>query len=298
MKIVFMGTPEFASEALKALANEHEVVAVYTKEPKECGRGKKLLRTPVHIWAEEHGIEVRTPKTLRNEAEQKAFADLKADIAVVVAYGLILPQPILEAFPNGCVNIHGSILPRWRGAAPIQRCIEAGDKISGITTMKMDVGLDTGDMLLKGEVEITSDTTGGELHDKLAAQGAELITRTLRDWDKIVPQKQNDTFATYAHKIEKSESLIDYSMKAVDLELKIRAFNPYPAIFFEHDNERFKILKAKVSDEKVEQGKLMQTGNRLFIGCCGSSLEVLEIQRQSKSAMACCELLRGYTFKC
>ena len=208
MKIVFMGTPEFALAALKKLAAEHEVLAVYTKEPKVSGRGNKLVKTPVHLWAEEQGIEVRTPKTLRNAEEQAKLAALGADMAVVAAYGLILPPPVLEAFPFGCVNIHGSLLPRWRGAAPIQRAIEAGDEKSGITTMKMDAGLDTGDMLLKGETEITPETTGGELHDKLAEIGAELIVRTLREWNDIKPQKQDDSLSCYAAKIDKAESLL------------------------------------------------------------------------------------------
>ena len=226
MKIVFMGTPEFALAALKKLADEHEVLAVYTKEPKVSGRGNKLVKTPVHLWAEEQGIEVRTPKTLCNAEEQAKFAALGADMAVVAAYGLILPPPVLEAFPFGCVNIHGSLLPRWRGAAPIQRAIEAGDEKSGITTMKMDAGLDTGDMLLKGETEITPQTTGGELHDKLAEIGAELIVRTLREWNDIKPQKQDDSLSCYAAKIDKAESLLDLTVPAAVLERKIRAFNP------------------------------------------------------------------------
>ena len=226
MKIVFMGTPEFALAALKKLAAEHEVLAVYTKEPKVSGRGNKLVKTPVHLWAEEQGIEVRTPKTLRNAEEQAKFAALDADMAV------------LEAFPFGCVNIHGSLLPRWRGAAPIQRAIEAGDEKSGITTMKMDAGLDTGDMLLKGETEITPETTGGELHDKLAEIGAELIVRTLREWNDIKPQKQDDSLSCYAAKIDKAESLLDLAVPAAVLERKIRAFNPYPA------TERWKLRKS------------------------------------------------------
>lgn len=296
MKLVFMGTPEFALEALKALAKEHEILAVYTKEPKVSGRGNKISKTPVHLWAEEQGIEVRTPKTLRNEEEQRKFAELKADMAVVAAYGLILPQPILEAFPLGCVNIHGSLLPRWRGAAPIQRAIEAGDAKSGITTMKMDAGLDTGDMLLKGEVEITNQTTGGELHDKLAVVGADLIVKTLRDWDKIVPQKQDDSLSCYAAKIEKSESELNLNVPALVLERKIRAFNPYPAVFFEHKGERFKILRAQLSSQKVECGKIERLGNSICLGCADGTLEITEIQRQGKKAMSVAELLRGYDF--
>ncbi len=291
-----MGTPDFALEALKALATEHEILAVYTKEPKISGRGNKLLKTPVHMWAEEHNIEVRTPKTLRNEEEQRKFAELKADIAVVAAYGLILPQPVLRAYPLGCINIHASLLPRWRGAAPIQRSIEAGDKVSGVTIMKVAAGLDTGDMLLKGEVEITPDTTGGDLHDKLAAIGADLVMKTLREWKNIKPQVQDDSLSCYASKIEKDESVLDCELNAEVLARKIMAFSPYPAIYFEHKGERFKILRAKVADEHIEKGSIKQFGNRLFIGCNGGAVEVKEIQRQGKRAMATEELLRGYSF--
>ena len=296
MKIVFMGTPDFALEALKALATEHEILAVYTKEPKISGRGNKLLKTPVHMWAEEHNIEVRTPKTLRNEEEQRKFAELKADIAVVAAYGLILPQPVLAAYPLGCINIHASLLPRWRGAAPIQRSIEAGDKVSGVTIMKVAAGLDTGDMLLKGEVEITPDTTGGDLHDKLAAIGADLVMKTLREWKNIKPQVQDDNLSCYAAKIEKDESVLDCELSAEVLARKIMAFSPYPAIYFEHKGERFKILRAKVADEHIEKGSIKQLEDRLFIGCNGGAVEVKEIQRQGKRAMTVEELLRGYSF--
>lgn len=296
MKIVFMGTPEFALEALKALANEHEIIAVYTKEPKISGRGNKLVKTPVHLWAEERGIEVRTPKTLRNETEQRKFAELKADVAVVAAYGLILPQPVLDAYPMGCINIHASLLPRWRGAAPIQRSIEAGDKVSGVTIMKVAAGLDTGDMLLKGEVAITPDTTGEILHDKLAVLGGQLVLQTLRQWNDIIPQPQDDALSCYAAKIEKDESLLDFSLPAQKLCRKIMAFSPYPAVYFEHDGERFKVLSAKMADEKIEEGTICQKGNRLFIGAKGGSVEIEKIQRQGKKPMLTAELLRGYNF--
>lgn len=296
MKIVFMGTPEFALEALKKLAAEHKIVAVYTKEPKISGRGNQLLKTPVHLWAEEQGIEVRTPKTLRNEDAQKVFADFQADMAVVAAYGLILPQPILEAFPKGCVNIHGSLLPRWRGAAPIQRALEAGDEVGGITTMKMDAGLDTGDMLLKGEIAITPEMTGGELHDKMAVLGADLIVKTLRQWDNIVPEKQDGSLSCYAAKLDKSESILDLTMNAEVLERKIRAFNPYPAIYFEHKGERFKVLKAVLAEYQAKPGEIKRDNLRLFVGCADGCLEIVEIQRQGKKAMKTAELLRGYDF--
>ncbi len=296
MKIVFMGTPDFALKALQALAKEHDVVAVYTKEPKISGRGNKLVKTPVHLWAEENGVEVRTPKTLRNDEEQKKFAELNADIAVVAAYGLILPKQVLEAYTLGCINIHASLLPRWRGAAPIQRAIEAGDKVSGVTIMKMAEGLDTGDMLMKDEVEITQEMTGGYLHDKLADMGAELVLKTLREWKNIKPQVQDENLSCYANKIEKAESLLNCALSAEDLERKIRAFNPYPAIYFEHKGERFKILRAEVCDEKNQQGKIWQEGNKLFVGAKDATLEILEIQRQGKKVMTTDELLRGYSF--
>nr|QIM10313.1 methionyl-tRNA formyltransferase [uncultured Alphaproteobacteria bacterium] len=296
MKIVFMGTPEFALEALKALATEHEIAAVYTKEPKVSGRGNKLVKTPVHLWAEERGIEVRTPKTLRNAEEQERFAALKADVAVVAAYGLILPQPVLDAYPMGCINIHASLLPRWRGAAPIQRSIEAGDEKSGVTIMKVAAGLDTGEMLLKGEVAITPQTTGGDLHDELARIGADLVLETLRKWSDIVPEKQNDALSCYAAKIEKGESLLDFSLSAEVLCRKIMAFSPYPAVYFEHNGERFKVLRARVAEERVSVGSICQKGNRLFIGAINGAVEVLEIQRQGKKAMPTEELLRGYVF--
>lgn len=297
MKIVFMGTPDFALQALQTLADEHEIVAVYTKEPALSGRGNRLVKSPVHSWAEQNGILVRTPKTLRNEEAQKEFAALQADIAVVAAYGLILPQPVLDAYPYGCINIHASLLPRWRGAAPIQRCIEAGDAVSGVTIMKVAAGLDTGDMLKKGEVKITPETTGGILHDRLAALGARLVAEALREWEQITPQKQDDNLSCYATKIEKSESILDFSQDAPTLERKIRAFNPYPAVYFEHNGERFKILKAAVNEKELGEGQICQTGGgQLLIGCRNGALEVLEIQRQGKKAMEIKELLRGYHF--
>lgn len=296
MKIVFMGTPEFALTALKKLAAEHEIVAVYTRAPKPAGRGNKLIKSPVHLWAEEQGLEVRTPKTLRQEEEQQKFAALKADMAVVAAYGLILPPAVLEAFPKGCVNIHGSLLPRWRGAAPIERAIEAGDEKTGVTTMKMDAGLDTGDMLLKEEVAIAPGTTAGELREKMAAAGAALIVRTLREWDNLKPQKQDDALSCYAAKIEKEEALLDWRLPAVVLERKIRAFNPAPAAYFEHGGERFKVLRAAVCAEPVPTGELVCRGGCLFAGCADGALEIIEIQRQGKKAMSAAELLRGYKF--
>ncbi len=296
MKIVFMGTPDFAVKALEALAARHEVVCVYTREPQEAGRGKKLTKSPVHEFAEAHGILVRTPKTLRSAEAQAELKALQADISVVAAYGLILPQAVIEAFPLGCINIHGSLLPRWRGAAPIQRAIEAGDNESGITIMKVVEKLDAGDMLLKGSVPITAETTGEMLHDAMAGLGAELIVKALDNWQNLHAEPQDERLVTYAAKIDKAESRLDFSMPAEVLERKIRAFNPYPAVYFEYGGERYKILRAKVVDETGEAGAILDGAGRLVIACGDKALEVTEIQRQGKKKMPTEELLRGMNF--
>ncbi len=291
-----MGTPDFAVKALEALAARHEVVCVYTREPQEAGRGKKLTKSPVHEFAEAHGILVRTPKTLRSAEAQAELKALQADISVVAAYGLILPQAVIEAFPLGCINIHGSLLPRWRGAAPIQRAIEAGDNESGITIMKVVEKLDAGDMLLKGSVPITAETTGETLHDAMAGLGAELIVKALDNWQNLHAEPQDERLVTYAAKIDKAESRLDFSMPAEVLERKIRAFNPYPAVYFEYGGERYKILRAKVVDETGEAGAILDGAGRLVIACGDKALEVTEIQRQGKKKMPTEELLRGMNF--
>lgn len=299
MKVVFMGTPDFAVPVLENLVKEHEVVCVYTRAPKEAGRGQKESKTPVHLKAEELGIEVRTPKTLRNEEEQAKFKALNADVAIVAAYGLILPKPVLEAFPKGCLNTHASLLPRWRGAAPIQRAIEAGDEKSGVTIMQMDEGLDTGDMLLKGEAAITDTTTGGELHDALSVIGADLIMEALRRIDNLQPEKQTEEGTCYAAKIEKEESHLDFSLPAVALERKIRAFNPFPGTYFEYNGERFKVWEAEAFEEVsgYAPGTIIPNDSGLLIACGEGMLLVTKIQRQGKKAMATEELLRGFEFE-
>lgn len=296
MKVVFMGTPDFAVPALERLIKEHDVVCVYTREPKLSGRGNKLNKTPVHLVAEANGIEVRTPKTLRNIDEQQKFAALNADVAVVAAYGLILPLPVLEAYSFGCLNLHASLLPRWRGAAPIQRAVEAGDAKSGVTVMQVAEGLDTGDMLLKGEVEITSTTTGGELHDKLALVGADLISAVLSDIKSFMPQPQPQDGACYAAKIDKSECKLDFNQKAEVLCRKIRAFNPYPAMFFEYGGERFKVLEAHKAEKYAPAGTIIEENNSLLIACADGALNITQIQRQGKKLMSIGELLRGFHF--
>lgn len=296
MKVVFMGTPDFAVPALTRLIKEHEVVCVYTREPKIAGRGNKLSKTPVHLVAEQNHIEVRTPKTLRNEQEQQKFAELKADVAVVAAYGLILPLPILKAYPLGCLNIHASLLPRWRGAAPIQRCIEAGDTKGGVTIMQVAEGLDTGDMLHKGLIQITDTMTGGGLHDEMAELGADLISDVLADVKKYPPQIQNEELSCYAPKIDKNECKINFNLPIVDLYNKIRAFSPYPGMFFEYNGERFKILAAVKTENTGVAGEILCCDGKLIIAANGGSLQVTEIQRQGKRAMSIEELLRGYEF--
>jgi len=298
MKIVFMGTPDFALTALKKIAEKHEIVCVYTREPQIAGRGNKLMKSPVHQWAEEHDLLVRTPKTLRSLEAQAEFRDLKADIAVVAAYGLILPQPIIEAFPKGCINIHGSLLPRWRGAAPIQRAIEAGDKKSGITIMNIVPALDAGDMLLKGEVSITEETTGESLHDVLADLGAVLVVRALDNIDELQAkaQKQDENFVTYATKLDKKEAKLDFSQSAEFLERKIRAFNPYPAMYFEYQGERIKVLRAEVVDKQGQIGEILEGEKALIIACRDKTLSVTELQRAGKKKMTIKEVLNGFKF--
>ena len=297
MKVVFMGTPDFAVPVLERLIKEHEVVCVYTKEPKIAGRGNKVSKTPVHILASKYGIEVRTPKTFKDENEQEKFCKLNADIAVVAAYGLILPKKVIEAFDKGCVNVHASLLPRWRGAAPIQRCIEYGDNKSGITIMKVVEELDAGDMYKKEEIEITPSTTGGKLHDELAILGANLMSEVLADFDNINPQKQDSSQVTYAAKLDKGECKINFNLSAELLERKIRAFNPFPAMYFEYQGERFKVLDADIENIKSEAGKIIEGQTELIIGCEDGALNIKQIQRQGKKSMSIDELLRGYSFE-
>lgn len=298
MKVVFMGTPDFALTALQKIAEKHEIVCVYTRAPQEAGRGRKLTKSPVHLWAEENGVPVRTPKTLRTPEAQAEYCALEADIAVVAAYGLILPKAVIEAFPKGCINIHGSLLPRWRGAAPIQRAIEAGDAESGITIMNVVEGLDAGAMLLKGSVPITSETTGGSLHDELAVLGADLIVRALDNIDELeaAAEPQDESLVTYAAKLDKNECRLDFSRPAEELERKIRAFNPYPAMYFEYEGERCKVLSADVCDKSGTSGTILESDKTLVIACGEKSLSVTEVQRPGKRKMSVAEALNGWHF--
>lgn len=296
MKIVFMGTPDFAVPVLEKLTQAHEVVAIYTRAPKESGRGKKINKTPVHLLAEAKGIPVHTPQSLKSEEEQAIMRQYNADLGIVAAYGLLLPQAILDAFKIGCINVHASLLPRWRGAAPIQRAIEAGDKKSGITIMQMALALDAGDILSQQEVEISQTITGGELHDELSKVGAELLINTLADLAHITPQKQDESLVTYAEKIDKAESLIDFNQSTEKLLNKIRAFNPYPAMYFIHNNERFKIYTAEKYEAKGMAGTILEGRKDLIIATLDSAIRVTKIQREGKQPMLIADLLRGYQF--
>ncbi|SIN91526.1 methionyl-tRNA formyltransferase [Parasphingorhabdus marina DSM 22363] len=293
MRLIFMGTPDFAVPALKALhAAGHDIVAVYSQPPRPAGRGKKLMPSAVQQTAEELGLKVRTPVSLKTAEAQKDFAALNADAAIVAAYGLILPQAILDAPARGCLNIHGSLLPRWRGAAPVQRAILAGDKETGITIMQMEAGLDTGPMLLKSSTS-TSGKTAGELTEELAEIGAELMVRYLQQPNDFPPEAQDDAQATYASKISKEEARLDFNQTAAQVERQIRAFNPMPGAFFEHDGSRYRIHAAEIVDTDGAPGTVID--HRLLIGCGKGAIRPVIIQKAGRPKMPLADFLNGIT---
>lgn len=293
MKIVFMGTPDFAVPALRALvAAGHQVLAAYTQPPRPGGRrGKELTPTPVHRAAEELEIPVRHPLSLKDADEQAAFAALDADIAVVAAYGLILPRAVLDAPRHGCLNIHASLLPRWRGAAPIHRAILAGDSKTGVTIMQMEAGLDTGPMLAKVTTPVDSKTTG-ELTEQLAASGAELMAAVLADLTRYPPQVQPEEGVTYAHKIDKAETRIDWNQPAQQVERQVRAFAPAPGAWFEFEGERCKVLAAQLAEGQGAPGTVLD--DALTIACGDGAIRPTLVQRAGRPAMATQDLLRGW----
>ena len=290
MKIVFMGTPEFSAPALDARAAAHQVVAVYCQPPRPAGRGKKDRPSPVQSRAEALGIPVRHPVSLKSPEEQFAFAGLGADIAVVVAYGLILPQAILDAPRHGCLNIHASLLPRWRGAAPIHRAIMAGDAETGISIMRMVAGLDTGPVLMAEPTPIVPTETTAELHDRLAAMGAQMIILALDRIDALVAVPQPATGVTYAAKIDKSEARVDWSRPADEIDRLIRGLSPFPGAWVEVAGERVKLLRAKPANGQGVPGQVL-TG--FTVACGDGAVEILAGQRQGKRPLAAPELLRG-----
>ena len=293
MRIAFMGTPDFAVPTLERLiAAGHEIVAVYTQPPRPAGRGKGLKPSPVQLAAEQAGLEVRSPRSLREPSEQEAFAALGLDLAVVAAYGLILPEPILSATAGGCVNVHASVLPRWRGAAPIQRAILAGDAETGITIMMMERGLDTGPMLAIRSTDIDRKSAG-ELTEELAALGADLLVEVLVAWPEVSPVPQDAERATYAPKILKEEARLDFSNGAERVERQIRAFNPAPGAWFEYEGERIKLLRAEISGLAGPTGEVLDRG--LTIGCGAGSIVPVLVQRAGRAPMRPDELLRGFS---
>ncbi len=292
MRIIFMGSPDFAVPSLNALVDAgHEVVAVYSQPPRPAGRGKGERKTAVHERAEALGIAVCTPRTLRDDEEQARFRALDADLAVVAAYGLILPREILEAPKGGCINVHASLLPRWRGAAPIQRAILAGDDVTGVTIMRMDEGLDTGPMLATWETPIVIETAG-MLTDELAEAGARLLQEVLAEPLAYPPVAQPDEGATYAPKISKSETSIDFARSALEIERQVRALSPSPGAFFEANGERIKILYAEDDEGSGAPGTVLD--DELTIACGVGVLIPVQVQRAGRGVMTPGELLRGF----
>jgi methionyl-tRNA formyltransferase len=292
MRIALMGTPDFAVPTLDALvAAGHDVAAVYSQPPRRAGRGKALMPSPVQRRAEAHGIVVRTPLTLRDGDEQAAFAALDLDAAVVAAYGLILPQQVLSAPRLGCLNVHASLLPRWRGAAPIQRAILAGDEATGVTIMQMERGLDTGPMLATVTTAIDRKTAG-ELIAELAEAGARLMVEVLADPGAYPATPQPDEDVTYAAKIDKAESRLDFSAPAEQVERQIRAFNPAPGAWFEHLGERIRIHSATVTPDGGPPGTVLD--ERLTVACGTGAIRPLSVQRAGRGVMTADELLRGF----
>lgn len=298
MRVVFMGTPDFAAPLLeKIVADGHEVAAVYTRAPAPAGRGMDLKLSPVHRLAERLSIPVFTPKSFKSEETIDAFADLHADVAVVAAYGLILPQAALDAPRFGCLNLHGSLLPRWRGAAPIQRAVMAGDAETGVMVMRMEAGLDTGPVAAAARVTIGEDMTTGELHDALAAAGADLMTKSLRRLEKgeLSFTPQTEAGVTYAQKIEKSECRIDWRRPAREIHNLARGLSPFPGAFFEsdlgHGVERVKVLRTKLEAGAGAPGAALD--DKGLIACGEGALRLVEVQRGGKAPMGIAEFLRG-----
>lgn len=296
MRIIFMGTPDFSVPILNALLEAgHGICAVYSQPPRPAGRGKKDRLSPVHARAEALGLNVRTPVSLKDRDTQAGFVALNADIAVVVAYGLILPQAVLDAPAMGCLNIHASLLPRWRGAAPIHRAIMSGDTQTGVCIMQMDAGLDTGAVLLRREIAIEIGETTGELHDRLSALGADAITDVLGTLPLLLPTPQPDTGVTYAAKIDKSESRVDWSKATADIVNQINALSPFPGAWSQVGPERIKFLKASATDTNLPAGQIKSTDGDLFIGTGNGAVRIHTLQRAGKKTASARDVLQGWT---
>jgi methionyl-tRNA formyltransferase len=306
LHIVFAGTPEFAAHHLQALLDDgrHKIVAVYTQPDRPAGRGKKLTPSPVKVLAQAHGLTVNQPVSLKDTEQQKTLKGLNADIMVVVAYGLLLPKAILDTPHLGCINVHASLLPRWRGAAPIQRAIEVGNKETGVTIMQMDIGLDTGDMLLKAHCPITETDTGGSLHDKLASIGPPALLKTLLELEEgsAVAEKQDNELSNYAPKISKDEALVDWSQSAKIIARKVRAFNPFPVAYTTLVNEggekteRIRLWHAEWSVDctDADPGTVIDaTSNGIRVNTGEGSLLITELQLPGKKRLPAAELLKS-----
>ncbi|MFQ5563226.1 MAG: methionyl-tRNA formyltransferase [Parvularculaceae bacterium] len=300
MRLAFMGTPDFAVPVLAELiAAGHEIAAVYTRAPQPAGRGRRLTSSPVHQFAEQHGLAVRAPKSFKSIEARDAFAALDLDAAIVVAYGLILPQAVLDAPRLGCFNLHASLLPRWRGAAPIQRAIMAGDDKTGVQVMRMEAGLDTGPVLLSETVDIRPDDTAGTLHDRLSKIGAQLMPRALAALERgaITETPQTEEGATYAEKISPQETRIDWARPAREVDCFIRGLAPFPGGWFEIETGdacvRVKVLMSRLADGGGTPGEVLEAGARLVVACTDGSVELVRLQRAGKAAQPAAEFLRG-----
>ena len=293
MRVIFMGTPDFSVPVLQALVDAgHEIAAVYCQPPRPAGRGKKDRPSPVQLRAEALGLDVRYPVTLKSVDAQAEFAAFNADVAVVVAYGLILPQAILDAPRLGCLNIHASLLPRWRGAAPIHRAIMAGDAQTGVCIMQMDAGLDTGPVLLREATDIAADETTGGLHDRLSAMGASLVVTALDQLPKLTATVQSQGGVTYAAKIDKAEARVDWTQPAAVVDQLIRGLSPFPGAWCEVSGERLKLLGSRVVDGVGQPGEVL---DGFVIACGQGAVEVTQAQRSGKKAMAAADVLKGLT---
>ncbi|MGM3225056.1 methionyl-tRNA formyltransferase [Dickeya zeae] len=299
LRIIFAGTPDFAAQHLAALlSSEHEIVGVFTQPDRPAGRGNKLTSSPVKVLAEQHGIQVFQPKSLRPSENQQVVAGLNADVMVVVAYGLILPQAVLDMPRLGCINVHGSLLPRWRGAAPIQRALWAGDSLTGITIMQMDAGLDTGAMLHKIECAILPDDTSATLYDKLAKLGPQGLMETLAQLSssQVTAQVQDDSLATYAEKLSKEEARLDWQLSAEQLERCIRAFNPWPVSYFLVEEQPVKVWKAQALDTQHQQqpGTVLAADKEgIRVATANGILNIQMLQPSGKKAMSAQDLLNS-----
>ena len=300
MRIVFMGTPDFAVPSLQALIDAgHDVCAVYTQPDKPQGRKQILTAPPVKTLALAHDIPVFQPNTLKNEDEQARLRELAPEVIIVVAYGKLLPKAVLDIPPHGCINVHGSLLPRWRGAAPIQWAVIAGDEMAGVTTMQMAEGLDTGDMLLTYETKVGEKETAGELFDRLAQSGAELLTQTLVKLDEITPRPQDDAQSCYAHMLDKQMAVIDWSKSAHEIDCLIRGLNPWPIALTTFSGERLKVFAAEKAAGNGEPGTVLEADPKkgLTVACGEGALKLIEIQLVGGKRMKATDFLRGHVIE-